>query len=149
MKLWHLRLKEVMTLVISCRQVIRQSQRWWIGSQFQLYRDLQVVVDIHQEPKSPDGDETSVVVVQEHAEAQVAGEYKHGVEKGHAADIEPPDVIPEPSGPYIRVKQVLITEMFPEEKTTNSMGDSPVKPKVLRARSPVRMRIFPPRPVGR
>ena len=58
-------------------------------------------------PKSLDGDENSVVVVQEHAEAQVVGEDARGVKEGRAADIEPPAVIPEPSCPDTRVKQVF------------------------------------------
>ena len=39
--------------------------------------------------------------------------------------------------------------MSPDDRTTYSMGDSPVKPKVMRARSPVRMRIFSPRLEGK
>ena len=42
-----------------------------------------------------------------------------------------------------------MSEMSSEEKTAYSMGDFPVKPKVLRARLPLRMIIFPPRPEER
>ena len=77
--------------------------------------DVQVVFDIHEAPKIR-ADENSVVVVQEHAETQVVGEDGHGVEEGSVADIEPPAVVPEPSHPDTRVKQVLVTEMPPEEK---------------------------------
>ena len=98
---------------------------------------------------SPDGDENSVVVVQEHVEAQVVGEEVRGVKEGRAADIEPPAVILEPSHPDTKVEQVFVSEMSPEDRTTYSKGESPVKPKVMRARSQVRTKIFPPRPEGK
>ena len=72
-----------------------------------------------------------MVVVQEHAGAQVVGEDARGVKEGLAANIEAPAVIPEPSHPDTRVKQVLVPEMSPEDRITYSMGDSPVKPKGL------------------
>ena len=75
--------------------------------------EVQVVANIHEEPKSPDGDDTSVVVIQEHVEAPVAGEDGHGVETGRTADIEPPAVVPEPCPSDTRVKQVLETRMSP------------------------------------
>ena len=39
--------------------------------------------------------------------------------------------------------------MLPEDRTTYATGDSPVKPNVMRARSPVRRRVFDPRPEGK
>ena len=38
---------------------------------------------------------------------------------------------------------------MPEDKTTYSTGDTPVTPHVVRPRSPVRARVFPPRQEGR
>ena len=51
--------------------------------------DIQVDIKFHEAFDSPGGDENSVVVVQEHAEAQVDGEEASGVKERQAADIEP------------------------------------------------------------
>ena len=110
---------------------------------------VQVVVDVHEQSKFPDADEPSVEVVQEVGKAQAVGEDEHGIEWGRAADIEPPVVVPEPGHPDTRLKQVYVTEISPEDKTTYSMDDSPIKPQVLRPRSPVRTNFFPPRPEAR
>ena len=71
-------------------------------------------------------------VVQEDGVAQAVGVDKHGVEGKQTADIEPPVIVPELRRPDTRVKQVYVTEMSPEDKTTYSTGDSPIKPQVLR-----------------
>ena len=100
-------------------------------------------------PKFLDEDEPSVEVVQEGGEAQAVGMDEHGIKGRQTADIEPPVIVPELTHPDTKVKQVYVTEMSPEDKTTYSMGDSPIKPQVLRQRSPVRTRVFPPRPEAR
>ena len=106
---------------------------------------VQVVVDIHEQPKFTDEEESSVEVVQGDGVAQVVGVDEYGVEWWQTADIERPVFVPKPKHPETRVKQVHVAEMSPEDKTTYSMGDSPIKPQVLRPRSPVRARVFPPR----
>ena len=102
----------------------------------------QVVVDVHE--KCEDEDMPSVEVVQEAGVVQVEDLDKHGVQGKQVAD-EPPVVIPEPKCPEMGLKQVYGVELSPEDKTTYSTVDSPIKPHVLRPRSPVRARIFPPR----
>ena len=57
---------------------------------------------------------------------------EHGVEGRQTADIEPPVVVPELKRPEMRMKEVYVTKMSPEDKTTYSKGDSPIKPQVLR-----------------
>ena len=63
---------------------------------------------------------------------------------GEAAD-EPPAGVSAPECPDTGLKQVFGVELSPEDKTTYSTSDSFVKPQVLRPRSPVRARVFPPK----
>ena len=77
---------------------------------------VQMVVDIHERH-----------VLLQVGKAQAVGVDEHGVEGGHAADIEPPVVVSEPDS---MVKQLYVTEMSPEDMTTYSTGDSPSSPKL-------------------
>ena len=110
---------------------------------------VQVVAEVHEQPNYSDVGEPSVEVIREDGVAQAWGVDEHGMKGKQTADIEPPNVVPEPNSPETSVKQVYVTEMSPEDKTKYSMGDSPIKPHVLRQRSPVRTRVFPPKPVVR
>ena len=94
-------------------------------------------------PSTLNEDEPSVEVIQEDGVAQAGGVDEPGMKRKQTADIEPPVVVPEPKHPETRVKQVYVTEMSPEDKTMYSTGDSPINPKVLRQRSPLRS--FPPK----
>ena len=90
-----------------------------------------------------------VVVVQERSDAQVIDKDVCGMKEGQAADIEPPADVPRPSRPDTRVKQVLMPDLSPEDRTIYTTGDSLVKPKVMKVRSSERKRVFPPKYEGK
>ena len=107
---------------------------------------VQVVVDVHEQPKNED--ESSVGVVQEVGVVQVEDLDEYGVPGRQGAD-EPPASVPEPKLPEMGLMQMFGVELSPEYKTAYSTGDSSVKPHVLRLSSPVRARVFPPRQEAR
>ena len=107
---------------------------------------VQVVVDVHEQPRNED--EPSVEVVQEVGVAQEENLDEYCV-PGRQPAVEPPADVPEPNQPEAGLKQVFGVELSPEDKFTYSTGDSSVKHHVLRPSSPVRARVFPPRQEAR
>ena len=101
---------------------------------------IQVVADVHEQPRKED--EPSMQVVQEEGEIQEEDLDEYGMPERQAV-VELPACIPETG-----LKQVFGVELSPEDKTIYSMGDSPVKSQVLRPSSPVRARVFPPKTRG-